>query len=476
MRRQDNIFGNIDWVVVVIYLLLTIFGWLNVYAVTYVANADFFDFQNPAFMQLTWIVISLLVVFLTFLLDSRFFSFVAYPFYGFIMFLLMAVLVIGAARHGARSWIVIGPASIQPSEFAKLATMLALARFISAYNFKISRLRDLILTFLIIGFPAILILGQPDFGSFLVFTAFLLVLYREGLSGWILIMAGSLAVLFLTSLVVHHNQVHYVLLIVLGGISMIAYAIVTRKALSLLVALGVGGGLYLVGQFLYINKIISLDKEQLLWISLSVLGLIALIYGVKLKIRETYFIVAFLLISVIFTYTVVAVFDELPTHHQDRINTMLGLISDKKGSEYNVEQSKIAIGSGQLFGQGFLKGSQTEGKFVPEQRTDFIFTSVGEQWGFIGSFGLVVLYSILMIRLVFIAERQRSRFSRIFGYGVLSVLFFHFSVNIGMTIGLFPTIGIPLPLISYGGSSFLAFSLMLFVMIRLDASRKTYLI
>ncbi|MBN1950721.1 MAG: rod shape-determining protein RodA [Bacteroidales bacterium] len=477
MKRQDNLIANIDWTVVAIYLVLTVFGWLNVYAVT-ASREVFFGVgsASPAFMQLVWIGISLVVVFVIFLLDSRFFSFMAYPLYGFFMFLLMLVLLIGTAKHGAKSWIVMGPVSLQPSEFAKLASMLAVARFMSAYNYKMSRFRDLVITFALIGFPALLVLAQPDFGSFLVFMAFLLVLYREGLSGWVLIVVGGFALLFLTTLIVQHHNMHYILLISLGTIALIVYTILARKPIVLLIISAISGILVVLIQFFVEYDILKLEKDQIVWITLLVVSLIALIYGIKEKKREIFMIVGFLAFAVIFTYSVVMVFKKLPDHHQDRINIMLGLIPEDNDKGYNVEQSMIAIGSGQFIGKGFLQGTQTEGRFVPEQPTDFIFTSVGEQFGFLGSFGLVALYTLLLVRLVIIAERQRSRFSRIVGYGVVSVLLFHLAVNISMTIGIFPTIGIPLPFLSYGGSSFLAFTMMLFILIRLDASRKTYLV
>jgi rod shape determining protein RodA len=474
MRRQVDILSNIDWLVVILYLLLITFGWLNIFAVNQSAESvPFFRLQNRYTMQLLWIVISLLVILSIFIIDSRFFSFVAYPVYGLGIFLLVSVFVVGTVVHSSKSWIVLGPVSIQPSEFAKLATMLALAKYMSGYNFKITRFRDILISLVIVFLPAVLILIQPDFGSTLVYAAFLFVLYREGLPGGVLIFLGSLVLIFLATLIL----TQFVLLIILGGMAALIFAGIARKPLIFLAIAAAAALIIVVLLVLIYFELIMLERTQIVLITLAILVFVSVLLGLIFKSKEALLVIGLFLLSVGFNYSVDYVFENVMQEHQrNRINVMLGLASDPYGYEYNVRQSKIAIGSGGFAGKGFLEGTQTKFRFVPEQSTDFIFCTVGEEWGFVGSFGLVIIYVSLLIRLIILAERQRSRFSRIYGYGVISVLFFHFAVNIGMTIGLFPVIGIPLPFLSYGGSSFLAFSMMLFIFIRLDASRKTYLL
>lgn len=474
MRRQIDLIANIDWLVVILYLLLVTFGWLNVFAVNYSPDdGSFFRLNHRYTMQLLWIIISLVVILFIFVIDSRFFSFVAYPAYAFGLFMLISVFLVGTVVHSSKSWIVIGPVNFQPSEFAKVATILALAKYMSAYNFKITRFKDVLISLVILVTPAALIMIQPDFGSTLVFGAFLLVLYREGLPGGILIFLGSLAVIFLATLLVPQ----FALLIALGGIAAIIYVIIARKPL-LLFAIA-GGAAIIVAALIVLMRfnLIALENTQVVLLTLGVIVLVSSILGLIFKAKEIFLVVSLLILAVSFTYSVDYVFNNVMKEHQrNRVNVMLGLASDPYGYEYNVRQSKIAIGSGGFAGKGFMEGTQTKFRFVPEQSTDFIFCTVGEEWGFLGSFGLVVLYVGLLLRLILLAERQRSKFSRIYGYGVIAVLFFHFAVNIGMTVGLFPVIGIPLPFLSYGGSSFLSFSVLLFIFVRLDASRKTYLI
>jgi len=474
MRRQVDILSNIDWLIVILYIMLVTFGWLNIFAVNQTAESvPFFRLQNRYTMQLLWIVISFLMILSIFIIDSRFFSFVAYPAYGLGIFLLISVFIVGTVVHSSKSWIVLGPISIQPSEFAKVATMLALAKFMSGYNFKITRFRDILISLGIAFIPALLILIQPDFGSTLVYAAFFLVLYREGLPGGVLIFLGSLAVIFLSTLLMSQ----FVLLIILGGVAALIYAGIVRKPLIFFAIAAAAG--FVTGVLLVLMhfELLVFERTQIVLITLGVIVFVSIVLGLIFKSKEAFLVIGLFLLSVVFNYSVDYVFDNVMQEHQrNRVNVMLGLASDPYGYEYNVRQSKIAIGSGGFTGKGFMEGTQTKFRFVPEQSTDFIFCTVGEEWGFLGSFGLVIIYVSLLIRLIILAERQRSRYSRIYGYGVISVLFFHFAVNIGMTIGLFPVIGIPLPFLSYGGSSFLAFSIMLFIFIRLDASRKTYLL
>jgi rod shape determining protein RodA len=474
VKRQANIFLDIDWIAVILYLLLIAFGWLNIFAVNYSpADGSFFSLGHRYTIQLLWIFISFLIVLFIFILDGRFFSFVAYPVYGLGIFMLLLVLVIGTVIHASKSWIVIGPISIQPSEFAKFATILALAKYLSGFSFKITRTKDILITLLIAFFPALLIMAQPDFGSTVVFGILILVLFREGLPGGVLIFVLASVFIFLGTLMLSQFAIVAILL----SIAVIIACIVVKRPNFIVLSLSIIIALTLLFSLLaYINLIPS-DKYLILIFILVSLCIISVIYGFRNKLRIVLFIVALLIVSIGFTYTVDYVFHNVMKEHQrNRVNVMLGLQSDPYGYEYNLRQSKIAIGSGGFAGKGFMQGTQTKFRFVPEQSTDFIFCTVGEEWGFLGSFGLIVVYVGLLIRLLVLAERQRSKFSRIYGYGVVSILFFHFAVNLGMTIGLFPVIGIPLPFLSYGGSSFLTFTAMLFIFIRLDSSRKTYLL
>jgi len=474
MKRQTNLLSNIDWIAVTLYLILIAFGWLNIFAVNY--NPDdgsFFRLDHRYTMQLVWIFVSMFFILLIFVIDSRFFSFVAYPAYGFGIFLLLVVLIIGTAIHSSRSWIVLGPISIQPSEFAKLATILAIAKYLSGYNFKITRVKNVLVALLFVFFPPLLVMLQPDFGSTLVYGSLLIVLYREGLPGEILLFLVVMAVIFLLTLILSQ----FVVLLILVSTAILVYTLIRKRLNTLLIIMLLTGVLTAVVSLLVAFQLFPNNKYLILLLITGIMCVVALSYAFRKKSRELFIVVLLLIASVGFTYSVDYVFHNVMKEHQrHRVNVMLGLESDPYGYEYNVRQSKIAIGSGGFTGKGFMQGTQTKFQFVPEQSTDFIFCTVGEEWGFLGSTGLIVVYISLLIRLIILAERQRAKFGRIYGYGVISVLLFHFAVNIGMTVGLFPVIGIPLPFLSYGGSSLLAFTIMLFIFIRLDASRKTYLL
>jgi len=474
VKRQISLISNIDWLSVILYVILITFGWLNIFAVNYGPNnSAFFSLEHRYTMQLVWIVISWFFVLLIFVIDSRFFSFVAYPAYGFGILLLMAVLIIGTAIHSSKSWIVLGPVSIQPSEFTKLVTILVLAKYLSGYNFKMSRAKNILIALLLVFIPAGLIMLQPDFGSTIVYGAFLIVLYREGLHGGILLFIFIMAIIFLLTLILSQ----FTLILILLCAAAIAYSALKKRLIILLTIILFAGILTAIFSVLVALDLFPHDKYLILLIITGISCIASLIYAFITKARELFLIVFILIAAIGFTYSVDYVFNNIMKEHQrNRINVILGLESDPYGYEYNVRQSKIAIGSGGFAGKGFMQGTQTKFRFVPEQSTDFIFCTVGEEWGFLGSAGFILVYIALLIRLILLAERQRSKFSRIYGYGVVSILLFHFAVNVGMTIGLFPVIGIPLPFLSYGGSSLLAFTIMLFIFIRLDASRKTYLL
>jgi rod shape determining protein RodA len=415
-RERKYIFTNIDWWMVLMYLVLVGIGWISVYASGYSETAPrIFDVSMVYGKQMIWIGIAFFLAFLILIIDAKFFSTFAYFIYAITMLLLVVVLIIGTEVHASRSWLVISESiRFQPAEIAKFATALALAKYLSDSSIRITDWSTRKWVAVILGIPILLIVFQNETGSMLVFFSFIFVLYREGLSSNVLIFIFLLIVLFLLTLL--------------------------------------------------LNKLIII-------IALAVIAA-ALIFFVRRTLRNILIILAIFgsLIGVVFSigYAYERI---LKPHQRKRIDVLLGKEVDPKGAGYNVNQSIIAIGSGGVIGKGFLNGTQTKFKFVPEQNTDFIFCTVGEEWGFAGSLLVLAIYILLLLRIIQVAERQRSAFSRIYGYGLASVLFFHVIINIGMTIGLAPVVGIPLPFISYGGSSMLAFSIMLFVFIKQDAVR-----
>jgi rod shape determining protein RodA len=415
MRAAKNIFSNIDKVSILLYAILMLFGWVNIYASQY--NEDtvmMLDFSTRYGKQLLFIGIASFVAFLILIIDWKFFYSLSYLFYLTIILLLIGVLFKGGITGGATSWFELGSFKFQPSEFAKFTTALALAKYYNTLRVKRISLQDKLNTYAIIILPFLLIILQNDLGTALVYAAFILVLYREGLSGNILIFGIIIAILFFLTLVIEKT----ILISVLAAIALLIYLLSRRKKKELLLILGV------------------------------------------------------LISCTTFIFSVDYIFnDVLAPHQRKRIDILLGKEFDPHGAGYNLIQSKIAIGSGGFGGKGFLNGTQTRFDFVPEQSTDFIFCTIGEEWGFFGSFLFIILFVGLLLRILFLAERQRSNFSRIYGYSVAAILFMHFAINIGMTIGLLPVIGIPLPFISYGGSSLLGFTILLFIFLNLDSYR-----
>lgn len=431
-RIKKSIFTNVDWPIVGLYILLVIMGWLNIYATLY--NEDhtsLFDFTQSHGKQLMWIGLSIVVALVLFLVDSRLFETLAYVFYGIGIFFLIAVLVGGNEIKGARSWFVIGGVSFQPSETAKYVTALAVAFYLSRPGIKIGNFKPKLIMFLVIAFPGILIALQPDPGSTLVYLAFIFVLYREGMSGNIMIVGLVMVMLFIVTLFAKQTAIELPFLeMELNG----KYVLISFLAI-------ITAGLYLLLR--------NLNKN--IW-KILVVGFVIMVGTVM---------------------SVDYVFDNIfKDRHRNRVNELVGIISDPRGTGYNQHQSKIAIGSGGFWGKGYLDGTQTKYNFVPEQSTDFIYCTVGEEWGFVGSSFVIITFLILIGRLIFVAERQRSQFARIYGYSVASILFVHFMINIGMTIGLAPVIGIPLPFFSYGGTSLLSFTILLFTFVKLDSDRK----
>jgi rod shape determining protein RodA len=416
-NQQRSFFFNVDWLMVLIYLALCAIGVLSIHSAVFdPKNPSFIDLDTNYGKQFIFVIIAIVLGIFILLLESRFLSALAPAIYTITTLLLLLVLVIGRNVGGNQAWISLpGGFRLQPSEFAKFATCLLLARYLSGANVKVSEPKSFAIAAGIIFFPMILILLQPDAGSTLVFSSLLFVLYREGLSPYFLVLEGLFIALFVLTLKLNN------LPLVIGGIVVVAAIVIFlfKRNRKLMLTMLIGAGI-----------------------------LITFVFSVQ------------------FLYTKV-----LKPHQKVRIDIVLGITTDLRGKGYNVNQSKIAIGSGKLWGKGYMKGTQTKYSFVPEQSTDFIFCTVGEEFGFAGSVVVLGLYLLLVLRIIYIAERQRSPFSRIYAYGVASIIFFHVVINIGMTIGIVPSIGIPLPLISYGGSSLISFTVMLFILIKLDSNR-----
>lgn len=415
MRESNNIFKSLDWSMVLLYSLLVLLGWGNIYAAVY--NEEFssiMDISQKYGKQLLWIAGSFVLIIIILSSDGRIFSTLAYPIYMVSMLSLLGLFIFGKTIAGATSWYAFGSFSLQPSEFAKFATALALAKYATTNGVNLSRLKDRIKAFAIVLLPAILITPQPDPGSALVYTSLILVMYREGLSGKWIFLGISAAVLFFISLVFSTLSISIALL----SIAVLFWLILRRS-----------------------QKIVL----KILLVLLPSLGFVQLVDHAFNNVLED--------------------------RHRNRINILLGKMEDPKGVGYNTAQSMIAIGSGGFSGKGYLEGTQTKYNFVPEQSTDFIFCTVGEEWGFIGSSFTVLLFTLLLFRIITVAERQKSIFTRVYGYSVASIIFFHFAINIAMTIGLAPVVGIPLPFFSYGGSSLWGFTILLFIFIKLDQYR-----
>ena len=419
MNERNSIIGKIDWVTVLIYLALVMIGWFSIFSARYnEAHPSIFDLTQVYGKQLLWIGGALLVGFVILLIDAKFFNVFSLWIYIFFLFCLFAVLVYGTATKGATAWIDLGGGvKLQPSEFAKMATALAVAGYLDRLDVDLQKRKDQIVTAALILIPMALVLLQNDTGSAIVFVSFIFVLYREGFpgAGWVMV-AGVTAILLFVFTLVWSQKVMYIILGVLLVLTLTYYLITRKKGL------------------------------------VKMLGVFA---------------VAFM-----FVFSVDYAFNKvLQEHQKNRILVLLGQLDDPKGVGYNVHQSKIAIGSGGFAGKGFLEGTQTKYDFVPEQHTDFIFCTIGEEGGFLGTSVVVLLYVALLIRIIVLAERQRSTFSRVYGYAIAGILFVHVAINIGMTIGLVPVIGIPLPFLSYGGSSMLAFTMMLAIFVKQDANR-----
>jgi rod shape determining protein RodA len=470
MDKGNNILARLDWVTVILWLAMMIMGWLNIYAAVYnEQHTSIFDMSQRYGKQLIFIIAALVLAVFVMVTDNKLWFFFAWFIYGFFILLLVLVLVVGKEINGAKAWFGVGAFSIQPSEFAKFATGLALASYLNSKR-QATGTRQMIAATAIIIAPVLLIAVQPDMGSVVTYFAFFIVLYREGMSIWVFVTAILAVTLFLLSLILGNLPVAIGLLVV-AAIAMLVTSgyMMTLKAGAVMAA--AGGLAFLPG-----NYLLDLDAVLIIVLAVFLAGVIYAWFIYRLKLVSQTIIYAFLLGGLLYLFTVDYAFREiLKPHQQTRINIMLGMEADPFGEGYNLNQSLISIGSGGFAGKGYLNGTQTKFKFVPEQSTDFIFCTVGEEWGFIGSTVVIGLFVWLLLRLLMMAERQRTTFVRAYGYGVFGLFLVHFFVNIGMTIGVMPVIGIPLPFFSYGGSSLWGFTILLFIFLRLDAGRTEYL-
>jgi rod shape determining protein RodA len=466
LRSSSNLQGEIDWWSIVIYIALVALGWVNIYAAVYDDTlSSGFDMGQRYGMQLIWIGFSLVMAIVIMLVDDKYYHILAWPIYIFALLLMLSTLFLGRTVNGARAWIFLGPVAIQPVEFMKLATSLALARYMSGYSFSIHKFGNLLRIGLIIGIPvAIIVFIQNDTGSAIVYASFLLMLYREGLNKWVYIIGGVIIALFIGSFWIDET----VLWALIIAVCALSYGLRYRKVKHSIIYLAwvalssllLYAGLNFVGATFYF-------RHALLVVTIVSLPVVVLIAYAR-RNRGIWTYIMLFVVSICFVSVTDFAFDHLQLHQQKRILGLLGIESDLQNWGYNVNQSKIAIGSGGFLGKGYLEGTQTKFNFVPEQSTDFIFCTVGEEWGFAGSVVVLTLFCLLVMRLIKMGERQQEPFSRIYCYCVAGIFFIHVLINVGMTIGLMPVIGIPLPFFSYGGSSLLAFSILFFIAVRLD--------
>ena len=477
-KRQTSVLRSIDWWTIAIYIALLTFGWISVCGASYsYGETDIFSLDTRSGMQIVWIGTSIVLGFVIVMLDDRFYDTFAYIIYGLLLLLLFATIFNPHSIKGSRSWLVLGPLRLQPAEFAKFATALALSKLMSTYGYNINQWKHFAATLAIILLPMLCIVLQRETGSALVYLAFFLMFYREGMPGSILFTGVAMVVYFVVGIRFENvffsssptsiGKFAVLLLVQLFSIGMVWVYCHRRTAFRMLfycLVVTLAGYLFsLVLPFdvVYVQLVLTVMMiGYLLW------------EGLSSRIHNYFFIALFAIGSVGFFYGADFIMNNVMEPHQrSRINVLLGLDEDLRGAGYNVHQSEIAIGSGGLEGKGFLNGTQTKLKFVPEQDTDFIFCTVGEEEGFLGSAGVLVLFLILILRLIHLAERQPYRFARVYGYCVLSIFLFHVFINVGMVLGLTPVIGIPLPFFSYGGSSLWGFTLLLFIFLRLDAAR-----
>lgn len=480
-NENNNLLRSVDWFTILLYLTLVISGAISIYAATYdFDQASMFDFAEFSGKQFLWIGLSFVIGFSLLLIDRCIYETYAYPIYMFMILLLIVTAIIAPDVKGSRSWIVLGPVSLQPAEFAKFATALALAKLFSSYQFALNNMKNYAQALLIILLPVVCIIMERETGSALVYMSLFLVLYREGMSGFVLFSAFCAVVYFVVTM-------KYAAL-TLMGIPMGIFIVFT-----IIMVLTVGMLIFYCRSFILSRNVIigylvaSAFAGTLAYFGIvingyafffTVIGLTIayLLFGMLHDdLKKVLITIVFIIVSVLFMFSVNYAFNNiLEPHQQMRIKVTLGIDDDLRGAGYNVNQSKIAIGSGGLTGKGFLNGTQTKLKYVPEQHTDFIYCTIGEEQGFVGSTLVLILFLTLILRVIAIAERQHTAFGRVYAYCVASILIFHLSINVGMVIGICPVIGIPLPFFSYGGSSLWGFTFLLFILLRIDADRKSY--
>ena len=520
-QRERGLKQSIDWKLVVCYLLLVFIGWFNIYASVHSSEpASMFDFASRSGKQFVWILTSFGIAgFILFVLSPRVYEGLSVPIYVVTLFLLVAVIFLGIEVKGSRSWFEFGPVRFQPAEISKISTSLMLATFMSQLGYRIGRAKDFIITALIILIPMLIIVAQSETGSALVYVGFIFMLYREGLSGWLIFMLGMAIFLFIITLTSSPFTAILILAAVvslciclytdcgklwfLTGLPLIVLTAFIPSAIEAVnVSLETGRtGAAVISEVLADNGILMqstalgdsvptvkaaiettaepfISKIKPLYILLGILGLalpFMVYHAYRHRSRFAFLAILSQIAGIALVFSADFLFNEvLQDHQRKRIEVLLGMKEDPAGVGYNVNQSMIAIGSGGLFGKGYLNGTQTTFGFVPEQSTDFIFCTIGEEWGFVGSSLVILMYVFLIWRIIYNAERSREAFTRIYGYCVACCIFMHLFINIGMTIGLMPVIGIPLPLISYGGSSLWGFTAMLFIFIALYRNEKKY--
>lgn len=478
--RSSNIWRNVDWITIGLFVALMLFGWMNIYGASYTFDqSSIFDFSNRAGKQFAWMMGAVALGTILLLIDYKTYDVLAYIAYGAIVLVLLATPLLAHNIKGSMSWITIGPVNLQPAEFAKCIVALAIAKYMGRYEYKLRTWRDLIVPFAIIGVPMLIIMvWERETGSALVFMAFLFAFYRQGMSGYVLWVVVAAVALFITSI----RWGDLALPLGTGSVGILSCMLILtvveiyfickehRMRYQALILIGSVIGIYGISLLINIWKPMPFN-----WISMGVVVLLVLYnIGISFYWRKYKLLIvaAFTLFCIGYTHACKHVFSHvLQPHQRIRIEVLLGMKEDPNGAGYNVNQARIAIGSGRFFGKGYLNGTQTKLQFVPEQDTDFIFCTVGEEWGFVGSVGVLLLYLFFILRLITIAERQRNASTRIYAYIVASIFLFHLMVNVGMVLGVLPVIGIPLPFFSYGGSSLWGFTLLLFILLRLDAAR-----
>ena len=472
-NRHSGIFYGVDLWTVLLYVLIVLAGWVSITSASFdEGSAELFSFSHFYMKQLLWIGMAWITALVVLLLDERFYHMFAYPAYLGGIALLLAALLFGREVNGAKAWFEFGSFRVQPVEFAKIATALALARVMSEYSFSINRAGDLFRVGVVICIPLFIIILQNDTGSGVVLGSFLFVLYREGLNKWLCIPVLLIAALFIVSFLLSPMTL-LVTLILVCTLSEAMMNGMWRSRIIFLAVLALASILLCAAAALIAPGKLDLYHSLLIVSLLSIVGVS--VYAYRSNLHNIFILVCFFVGSMIFLPTTDYIFNSiLKEHQQNRIKSYLGLLDDPRNLDYNVNQSKIAIGSGNFWGKGFLEGTQIKYGFVPERHTDFIFCTVGEEWGFLGAVVVLSLLCILILRLMSMGERQQEPFGRIYCYCVAAILLFHVLVNVGMTIGLMPVMGIPLPFMSYGGSSLIAFTILLFIAVRLDASTRQF--